>query len=72
MVMQQRDAEAVPQALLYAIRLPGNSPSGQHCGGHSPDAHGILLCVCYFTVSFYTIVVYYVHFFALSVGNMDI
>ena len=36
MVMQQRDAEAVPQALLYAIRLPGNSPSGQHCGGKAP------------------------------------
>ena len=36
MVMQQRDAEAVPQAILSAIRLMGNSPSHRHCGGKAP------------------------------------
>ena len=54
MVMQQRDAEAAPQALLYAIRLAGNSPSGQHCGGKAPprtasySAFNIFL-LCHFT-----------------------
>ena len=55
MVMQQRDAEAVPQTHYCAIRLTGNSPSGQHCGGKAPPRTASYSALFIFTVSFYTI-----------------
>ena len=72
MVMQQRDAEAVPQAMFTLFVWPATPRPVSTVGAKPRRARHPTLRLLFFTVSFYTIVLYYVHFFALSVGNMDI